>query len=270
VWLPTTTWNGRLQAIGGGGFIAGLYGYMFIAMDAAIAEGYATVSSNAGIYATDINGGDAHTWALSPNGSVNYFMLENFAYRSVGEMTVLAHEVIKSYYEKDAEKSYFSGCSNGGRQAYALAQRYPDYYDGIAACAPGIFWDETVEMYWSRQYMDEKGEYPWPCEYDALRAAAIQACDGYDGIEDGILGEPDKCDFDPFSIVGEEVECAAASGRVRISEVAAVLAKAHWTGERPAGVDFRSQTGGYEVDLKAVAGTSCSNGTCVGVPGKQT
>jgi hypothetical protein len=40
IWLPTTTWNGRMQGVGGGGFIAGLYGYMFLAMDAAISEGY--------------------------------------------------------------------------------------------------------------------------------------------------------------------------------------------------------------------------------------
>ncbi|ORX94024.1 hypothetical protein BCR34DRAFT_442145, partial [Clohesyomyces aquaticus] len=83
--LPTTSWNGRLQAVGGGGFIAGLFGYMFIAMDAAIAEGYAATSTNAGIYATDINGGDAYTWASLEPGNVDTHRVEDFAYRSLGD-----------------------------------------------------------------------------------------------------------------------------------------------------------------------------------------
>ncbi|KAF2110768.1 feruloyl esterase [Lophiotrema nucula] len=271
IWLPTSngSFNGRLQGVGGGGFIAGLYDYMFIEMDAAIAEGYAAVSSNAGIYTTDVNGGDADQWALLSPGNVNYNALRNFASQSLYDMTILAKDIIKSYYGEALKYSYFSGCSNGGRQGYVLAQRFPELYDGIAACAPAIFWNEVlVEGHWAQQFMTERNEFPRPCELDYLHLAAIAACDELDGVKDGILQNPDSCTFVASSVLDQSIVCPEAGNKtVKISQTAVDIAHATWTGYLPqyAEVEFQTPTGGFDVDLKFLAGTNCSNGTCVGV-----
>lgn len=268
IWLPTSTWNERLQVVGGGGYIAGLFGYMFVAMDGALAEGYATASTNAGIYATDINGGDAHEWALLPNGSINLPLIKNFAYVSLGDMSVIAKSIVKSYYGSKEKYSYFSGCSNGGRQGYQLAQRYPKAFDGIAACAPGIYWDEWVENFWAQQLMSSEASYPHGCELDALHQAAVEACDELgDGVKDGIMSEPDLCDFDPYLMVGKSVECPDAGHNVKVSKIAAQIAQSVWKNQRQPGINFQGQPAGYDVDLKYAGGTTCSpNSTCIGNP----
>lgn len=264
VWLPVSTWNHRLQAIGGGGFIAGLFSYMFIAMDAAIAEGYAAVSTNAGIYATDINGGDANTWFLPEVGEPNLHALEDFAYRALGDMSVIGKKVVRQYYLDQPKFSYFSGCSNGGRQGYALALRYPKAFDGIAACAPGLYWDHMSDWIWASQLMQDEGAYPWPCELDALRDAALEACDTLDGVRDRVLQDPEACKFDPSSMIGKTINCSPSGKQVNISEIASKIAKGVWQGIRPLpGVNFQTETGGYDVDLKASAATICSNDSCV-------
>lgn len=270
IWLPTKTWNGRMQAVGGGGFIAGLFGYIFIAMDAAIAEGYAAVSTNAGLYTTGINGEDADTWALLSPGNVNLFQLRNFADVSLNDMAQIGKSYLKTYYGAEPKYSYFNGCSNGGRQGYVLAQKYPNAFDGIAASAPGIFWDEWVENFWPQQLMNKRKEYPWPCEFDALSKAVIEACDKIDGVEDGILTVPDACSFDPMGMVGKNIDCPAARQNVAISQTAADIAKGIWRNEMLAGVEFQSEAAGCEADLKYAGNTSCSNGTCVGSPGSLT
>ena len=50
-------------------------------------------------------------------------------------MTVVAKQIVRAYYERDAKHSYFTGCSTGGEQALMESQRYPDDYDGIVGGA---------------------------------------------------------------------------------------------------------------------------------------
>ncbi|KAF2019236.1 putative feruloyl esterase [Aaosphaeria arxii CBS 175.79] len=277
IWLPTS-WNGRIQAVGGGGYIAGLFDYMFIAMDAALAEGYAAYSTNAGIYSTDINGGDAHKWFLPPpsppsSSGPNYHALEDFAYRSLGDMTTLGAQIVRSYYGRNAAYAYFSGCSNGGRQAIQLATRWPDAYDGIAACAPGLFWDEQVEYLWGHALMVESGAAPFPCELDALTKLAIEACDMLDGVQDGVLQDPGSCTFDPWNVLGHIVNCSDASGNhtTTISETAVRIADGVWNdNHRPSGLTYRQHSAGYESSLQFAGHTSCTNGTCFPDPNPLT
>ncbi|KAF2259424.1 putative feruloyl esterase [Lojkania enalia] len=264
IYLPSKIWNGRLQSIGGGGYIAGLHDYMFVAMDAAIAEGYVTAATNAGLYTTDINGNDADTWALLSPGNVDLNALRNFASASLRDMTLLAKAIIQTYYGQKVKYSYWSGCSNGGRQGMVLAQMYPGLYDGIAACAPGLFWDEWVENYWGQLLMNERGHYPWPCEADALRKFMLDACDALDGANDGILQVPEECGFEARSVLGRKIECPDAGSEVKISETAVLIAEGVWQNRRPADINFQGNAAGYDADLKILGSTSCSNGVCVG------
>jgi hypothetical protein len=226
------------------------------------------VATNAGLNGTDVYGGDVDQWALRADGTFNVDLGRNFADRSLLELGLLGKSAIKSYYGHEPEYSYWSGCSGGGRQGYVLAQRYPGLFDGIAAGAPALYWDERVEEYWAQQMMNEEGIYPQPCEFTALREKMLEACDWLDGVEDGILQVPEQCELDPKTLVGQNVSCKGAPGGVvRISKTAADVAAWIWRNEKPTSVDMQGQTGGYDVDLRSSAGTTCfENGTCTGKP----
>jgi feruloyl esterase len=52
-------------------------------------------------------------------------------------MTVKAKAVVQAFYGSAARRSYWNGCSTGGRQALKEAQMFPEDFDGIIAGAPG-------------------------------------------------------------------------------------------------------------------------------------
>jgi len=119
VWLPTATYNGRFQAVGGGGYDGAIN---YRSMATALRAGYATTSTDSGHGLSGATG----TFALDPDGSLNDQLIEDFASRAVIEMTLKAKSLIASFYGADAEYSYWNGCSNGGRQGMVLAQQLPD------------------------------------------------------------------------------------------------------------------------------------------------
>ena len=265
IWLPIQpAWNERLQAVGGGGWIAGLHPFTDLSMSAAVAEGYATVTMNGGVPSE--HPGD---WALLSPGNVNLLGLQNFAFLALQDAALAAKSVINSFYGRAPKYSYWSGCSQGGRQGLVFAQRYPDVFDGIAAAAPAINWPKlSLAAHFPQQIMNEMGEYPHPCELDALTTAAIAACDGHDGSVDGMISDPDSCHFSPYTLVGTAVNCSTSSTSTTISKAAAIVADAAWTGAKKADGTFLWYTPGYEANLTSttsLAGTICStNGTCVG------
>lgn len=180
--------------------------------------------------------------------------------------------MIKDFYGEGPLYSYWNGCSTGGRQGLTLAQRYPDAYDGIAAGAPVIYWTRVgMSNIWPQQYMNMENFYPYGCELEAITAAAVTACDGLDGVVDGLISDPDTCvaSFDPTSLVGSTIDnCTQTGGPITISAGAAKLASALWDGSRTVAGDkiwFGLSIGS---DLTMMASTNCSTGTCVGSPGK--
>ena len=195
VWLPTDSYNRRYQAVGGGGYAGQLsYG----AMAAALRNGYATSSTDTG------HDGGSGAFALNPDNTLNNQLIEDFASRSLIEMTRKAKSLIAAFYGGEAEYSYWNGCSTGGRQGLMLAQRMPDAYDGMQIAAPAINWDRFIpaEM-WPQVVMNvELGEPLAICKLRAFKEAAIDHCDAYDGVVDGVLGNPLICDYDPSSLVG--------------------------------------------------------------------
>ncbi|POS71427.1 tannase and feruloyl esterase [Diaporthe helianthi] len=229
-WLPAEGWNGRLQAVGGGGMVAGRWDTFYGAMAGAIADGYATVTTDAGLG----NAIDATPWALLSPGNVNLYALQNLASVSLEDEGILAKHLINSYYGRGPDYSYFNGCSQGGRQGLMLAQRYPTAFDGIAAGAPAIFWNEIfTSSPWPQQFMNMLGEYPHPCELEAITAAAVSACDGLDGVVDGILTNINDClaGFQPFDLVGGATNCSEAP---IFTSAAAAVVNATWQGMRNA------------------------------------
>ncbi|KAH8589560.1 feruloyl esterase [Bisporella sp. PMI_857] len=270
-WLPThEKYNGRLQATGGGGYIAGRFFLSYTDMAGAIEEGYATMTTDAGLgYATD-----ASPWGQVSEGNVNLYALQNFGSVSLYEEAILTKALVQDYYGAPPKYSYWSGCSQGGRQGLMLAQRYPGLYDGIAASAPGNNWNELVpSTYFPQLEMNLLGQYPRACELDFLGAEATKACDSLDGVADGLVSDPDACHFDPFSLVGTSFSCAETGTNLSLSFAAANIANITWTGSRTSNGDFiwygyspGSPISGTGVP-QSVAATTCSaNGTCTGAP----
>ncbi|KAI0876617.1 Tannase/feruloyl esterase [Hypoxylon argillaceum] len=242
-WLPLP-WNGRLQAVGGGGWTAD-----------------ATITTDAGLGAYQF----PTDWALLSPGNVNLYALQNLGSVSLNE---------QGFYGQPPRYSYFNGCSQGGRQALQLAQRYPDAYDGIAAATPAVYWPQFFQaMLWSQLVMNDINEYPYGCELDYLQSAVISKCDGDDGIVDGIIMDPDSCIFNPFSLVGASFHCNETGHDMLLSRGAAVIFDAYHTGARGPNNEFLWYGPHYGANLThtifgtpSLAATNCMNGTCVGSP----
>ncbi len=189
VWLPPEEdWNGRFQGIGSGGS-AGAIRYRQLA--AAVAGGYAAVATDNGH--TSTSGFDG-SWSLG-----HPVRLVDFGYRAQHEATVAGKAVTRAYYGRDADFAYFVGCSQGGHHALMEAQRYPEDYDGIVAGAPANYWIGlmTAEL-WAGLATTRDPEQDLPrAKLPVLGAAVMAACDGIDGLGDGLIDDPRNCDFDP-------------------------------------------------------------------------
>jgi pimeloyl-ACP methyl ester carboxylesterase len=233
-------------------------------MSKAIAEGYATATTNGGVPSID-----PVDWALVSPGNVDLFKLHNFASVALKDGVLAAKSVIADFYGRNVSYSYWSGCSQGGRQGYMFAQQYPDIFDGIAADAPAIYWPQLFSGHFVKQVMYEMNSYPHPCELDTLTNLAIAACDTADGLQDHIVSEPEKCYFDPYAQVGQPTrDCSTVFAPTSISRTAAVVADAAWHGANGTNGTSLWYTPGYSANMTAaLATTTCaSNGTCADVP----
>jgi pimeloyl-ACP methyl ester carboxylesterase len=150
------------------------------------------------------------TWALKADGSPNEGLLLNLAWRSIHDAAVVSKDLIKQFYGKEAAYSYYRGCSQGGRQGYAAAAKYPDDFDGILAVAPAIDSVAFVPAdFWPPVVM-QNSEVPPLCVFLAYQKAIIAKCDPLDGVEDGLISDYDlleSCPFDPASLIGMKISC---------------------------------------------------------------
>jgi len=187
VWLPESGWNGKFQGVGNGGFAGAIStGQMMVA----VAGGYATASTDTGHQA----GGTDATWALGHREKVR-----DFGYRAVHESTVTGKALAKAFYGEAPKRSYFSSCSNGGRQALMEAQRFPGDYDGIIAGAPANYWIGLLSqaVYNNQATLVDPAAYIPTAKLPAIQAAALAACDANDQVTDGVIENPAHCRFDP-------------------------------------------------------------------------
>ena len=195
--LPSD-WNGRFLGWGDGGKDGDLD-----FADHRVAEGYAVANSNTG-----------HDNGSEPAASFGFNNRQaeiDFGYRAVHVMTNAGKSVVRAYYGKDAEYSYFEGCSTGGKQALMEAQRFPYDYDGIVGGAPVNYYTlVNVAHIWMLQKTFENnfaGNLAFDADGDGvpesltkmnmLHQAVINKCDADDGIQDGVIDDPTACDFRP-------------------------------------------------------------------------
>ena len=208
VWLPASGWNKKFQGIGNGGF-AGAISYS--GLGGAVTHGYATASTDTGHRG---DGTDA-SWAL---GHPEKIM--DFGYRAIHETADKAKGVIRAFYGEGPRRSYFSSCSNGGRQALMEAQRFPADYDGIIAGAPANFWTHLlIGAAWDvKATLTQPGAYISAVKLPAIEKAALAACDALDGVKDGVIEDPTRCHFDPDTLLCKGPESDACLTAPQLSE----------------------------------------------------
>jgi feruloyl esterase len=199
LWMPTDNWNGKLLVVGNGGFAGSIQGYGD--MQVALRLGYATAATDTGH-----NAGDG------PNGMFALGHPEkivDFAYRALHQTTVDSKRLIKAMYERNAQYSYYKGCSTGGRQAIMAATRFPDDYDGIIG---GALANRHIHMHTAgsaRQIVLARNPdmAVSPEKAQMVSEAVMNKCDT---LHEGFLNNPQQCMFDFSSLLckgAESNEC---------------------------------------------------------------
>ena len=193
-------WNRRFYFQGGFGTdgtvdaaVGGLVG-----RGSALSLGYAVVSTDAG------HGGLGPEFGIDPQARIDY------GYRAIDRVTRRAKELIAVAYGSAPQRSYFVGCSNGGRQGFVAAQRFPDFFDGIVAGAPGFNLPKAaIAEAWNTQAVAaiatgvDRNGHPFLADtfsdedLSLLSNAVLGACDANDGLADGIVDDLPGCRFDP-------------------------------------------------------------------------
>jgi hypothetical protein len=209
IWLPSpANWDSRLHALGGGGWVGGPAGSPTAIAEpraAAVAGNEGAVSSvtdtghprEGAMPGRPSSGGD---FAMNPDGTTNQALWKDFASRSLHEQAVNTKALATIYYGRVPKFSYFEGASNGGREAYSLAQNYPADYDGISGSLPAINWSSfgTADLYPQIVFQrDLGGTPPTEAQQDLVSNAAIHACDVVGGQHLGYIMDIASCRYDP-------------------------------------------------------------------------
>lgn len=206
--LPAPSeYKSRFYVGGGGGYS--------LSSDATggLAYGAASGATDAGYDAFDKS---LDQVVLLANGTLDWDSVRMFSHQALGEMTLIAKQILPSLYGSDTDSSkvwtYFSGCSDGGRQAMSQVQRWGDLYDGVVAGAPAFRQGQQQILHlYPAAIEQQRGYFPPPCALQKIVNATIEACDPLDGRTDGVISRTDLCmsRFDLNSTVGKAYYCAA-------------------------------------------------------------
>jgi Tannase and feruloyl esterase len=211
--LPAMRWNSKLLEQGCGGFCGGNlpkivknFGASFLSDP--LRRGYAFAMYDGG----HSGEGTSARWAYN-----NLQAQFDFGIRAPHVAALAAKAIVNSYYGSAPTKSYFRGCSSGGAQALSEAQRFPWDFDGILAGAPSpTFSGPMMNYLWAARALAGTINYT---DLQLVHAHAVAKCDLDDGVEDGVIGDPLHCVFDPA-----ELQCEAEhkDGCLTPAQVAAV------------------------------------------------
>ena len=186
--LPTA-WNGRLYMFGNGGWAGESFEAAARVTNRArgLTAGFVTAATDTG-----------HSAALEPGASfaLNRQKLLDYGFRSLHVTAEAAKMMARTYYGAGPSKSYYDGCSQGGREGLVFAQRFPNDFDAIIAGSPML---NNVGTQLARAYfMKGLAANPFPAAKLGLLASRVyEQCDAKDGLKDGLIDDPRRCDFKP-------------------------------------------------------------------------
>ncbi|MFN3416085.1 MAG: tannase/feruloyl esterase family alpha/beta hydrolase [Caldimonas sp.] len=202
-------WNGRFFHQGNGGLdgnvVTATGSFGGGPLTHALHQGFAVLSSDAG------HAGPTPSFGRDPQARLDY------GYQAVGKLTPMAKEAIRRVYGKAPDRSYFGGCSNGGRHAMVAAARYTQDYDGILAGAPGFNLPlAAVANIWGAQRYATVATDPTnlstaftASERELVSQAVLDRCDALDGAEDGIVQDTTACQS-AFDLMRDVPTCSGA------------------------------------------------------------
>lgn len=208
-------WNGRFLFQGGGGLNGSLgepLGLQASGGASALERGFAVVSTDSGHEGQVFDS----SFMADQEAALNFLFLGNM------RVTLAAKPLVELYYSKAINKSYFVGCSTGGREGMIMAQRYPYLFDGIVTGAPAIRTGlSNLGLRWYNVQLNQSlpkdanglpvpgGQFSLD-EQKLIVSRLLEACDALDGAEDGLVFNTAACNFDPASLAcpaGETANC---------------------------------------------------------------
>ncbi|HTT22560.1 MAG TPA: tannase/feruloyl esterase family alpha/beta hydrolase [Candidatus Sulfotelmatobacter sp.] len=209
-------WNGKLYYAGGGGYD----GVMTELVVPPLAQGYAEVVSDSG------HQGDGMSAAFALNDP---FAAQFFGSLSVPTVMSTALKTVTAAYGVPPAKSYFEGCSNGGREALMAVQRNPNLFDGVIARSPGYNWVGFMGAFnrTAKALAAPGGEFTRA--KTALLAKHVRdVCDGLDGIVDGVVSNPAACTAKVVNVAALRCAGGADTGDTCLSDAQLAVVKS-WT-----------------------------------------
>jgi feruloyl esterase len=208
VYLPDAiSYEGRFMAVGNGGMAGTLD---TVALMQQLNSGFASAAGDAGHLASLNNAGSG-----APNTYIPYLHnadeVQAWIHNAIALFVPSTKSIIKAYYNKAAAYSYYSGCSTGGAQGFALAQYHPELFDGIIAGCPGNWYSHlALSFLWNAQHaVENTSSYLSQQVLNFTGNAVLEACDANDGVKDGVIENPLDCNF---SIDSLACNTTAASG----------------------------------------------------------
>ncbi|PYH97630.1 tannase and feruloyl esterase [Aspergillus ellipticus CBS 707.79] len=210
---------------------------------------------------------------LYGNGTINWDATYMLAYQALGELTKVGKPLTSAFYGLDDTRlyTYFSGCSDGGRQGMSQVQRWGEEYDGVVAGAPAFrFAQQQVSHVFPATVEQTIDYYPPPCELSKIVNATIAACDPLDGRTDGVSYTSLGFGFDKRAEGSSTTYQPAQNGTVTAEGVA--LAKAIYGGLHDsrgkraflswqiaaelsdAETEYNSNTSSWELDIPSTGG----------------
>ena len=209
-------WNGKLYYAGGGGYDGSIPELVVPALE----QGYAQVVSDSGHH----DDGMSAAFALTDT-----FAAQLFGSLSVPTVMSAALKVVTAAYGVPPAKSYFEGCSNGGREALMVVQRNPNLFDGVIARAPAYNWVGFMGAFnRTAKALSAPGGALSPAKTALLAKHVRDACDRLDGIADGIVSNPAACTATVLNVTALRCTGGADTGDTCLSDAQLAVVKS-WT-----------------------------------------
>jgi feruloyl esterase len=214
VWLPVSGWNGKLDHGGNGGY-GGSFNTPAGFMLTGLLRGYATTGTDMG-----------HDAGVTPGASFALGHPEktrDWGYRANHVTSVAAKRILAAFYDQPPQRSYFTGCSDGGHEALMEAQRFPEDYEGIVAGASANFWThQSAAWVWeARAALDNPASFIPLSKLPMINAAAVAACPG---IVTTVIDDPTRCAFDPGSLLCAGADAANCLTAAQVTAVRKIYA----------------------------------------------
>lgn len=197
LWLPEPSqYQNRFLALGNGGYAGTIY-YTDMMRQLNSGMGFAVASGNAGHSAYEETDGNNFG---APNEYIPFLhddvSVEAWIHDAVSLFTPLARKLTEAYYARAPRYMYYSGCSTGGAQGFALAQYHPELFDGIFAGSPALSYTGVLFSFlWTAQHLSGPGRLS-QAALNLTTNAVLDACDELDGVRDRMIENPLDCRFD--------------------------------------------------------------------------